>query len=111
MIKDILENNQNVKANSHKMEALREHFAGCFTSDGAFDMERWNFVLDNIRTRAGASGVSDAVISDTLRSPAFIPSIVKSDRNQAEFKLTLDKYLERTVNDKRIKNGRKMRHT
>ena len=78
---------------------------------GAFDMERWNFVLDNIRTRAGASGVSDAVISDTLRSPAFIPSIVKSDRNQAEFKLTLDKYLERTVNDKRIKNGRKMRHT
>ena len=45
MIKDILENNQNVKANSHKMEALREHFAGCFTSDGAFDMERFKEML------------------------------------------------------------------
>ena len=45
MIKDILENNQDVKANSHKMDALREHFAGCFTSDGAFDMERFKEML------------------------------------------------------------------
>ena len=45
MIKDIFENNQNVKANSHKIEALREHFAGCFTSDGAFDMERFKEML------------------------------------------------------------------
>ncbi len=81
------------------------------TERGVFDMERWNAVLDNIRTRAGTAGVSEAMISDTLRSPAFIPSIVKSDKNQAEFKLTLDKYLERTVSDKRITNGRKMRAT
>lgn len=45
MIKDILDNNQNVKANSRKMEALREYFAGCFTSDGAFDMERFKEML------------------------------------------------------------------
>ena len=45
MIKDILENNQDVKANSHKMDALREHFAGCFTSDGAFDIERFKEML------------------------------------------------------------------
>lgn len=45
MLKDILENNQNVKANTNKLAALREHFAGCFTSDGAFDMERFKDML------------------------------------------------------------------
>ena len=45
MIKDILENNQDVKATTNKLAALREHFAGCFTSDGAFDMERFKEML------------------------------------------------------------------
>ena len=45
MIKDILENNQDVKATTYKLAALREHFAGCFTSDGAFDMERFKEML------------------------------------------------------------------
>lgn len=88
-------------------------FAGPFsasaTSIGMFDMERWTKILDGVHARAHESGISDEVIRATLRSPAFIPSIVKSDKNQAEFKLTLDKYLARTVSDKRILNGRKMR--
>ena len=45
MIKDILVNNQDVKANSCKMSVLREYFAGCFTPDGAFDMERFKEML------------------------------------------------------------------
>lgn len=45
MIKDILVSNQDVKANSCKMSVLREFFAGCFTSDGAFDMERFKEML------------------------------------------------------------------
>ena len=45
MIKEILKNNQDVKANTNKLTALREHFAGCFTSDGAFDMERFKEML------------------------------------------------------------------
>ena len=36
---------------------------------------------------------------------------MKSDRNQAEFKLTLDGYLARMVNSKRIEEGKKMRET
>ena len=90
-------------------------FLCCFSAHGSergvFDLERWNMVVDNIRSRAIESGVSESTISETLRAPAFIPSIVKSDRNQAEFKLTLDQYLKRTVSEKRIKNGRKMRST
>lgn len=76
---------------------------------GMFDLDRWYGILENVHKRAVANGISESVIQDTLRAPAFIPSIVKSDKNQAEFKLTLDEYLGRMVNPKRVSDGRKMR--
>ena len=78
---------------------------------GVFDMERWDTILENARTRAATQNISEDVIKSALKSPAFIPSIVRSDKNQAEFKLTLDDYLARTVNSRRIENGHKMRAT
>lgn len=75
---------------------------------GSFDLDRWYEIMDSVRSRAAQQNISDAVIRDTLRSPAFIPSIVKSDKNQSEFKLTLDQYLDRTVSKKRITQGRQM---
>ena len=78
---------------------------------GAFDVERWYGILDTVRTRAVANGIGRDTIDATLQYPVFIPSIVKSDRNQAEFTLTLDEYLARTVNSRRIKNGIEMRAT
>ena len=80
-----------------------------FSDVGAFDLDRWYGILENVHKRASNENVSDEMIAMTLRSPAFIPSIVKSDKNQAEFKLTLDEYLNKTVNSSRIVNGRKMR--
>lgn len=79
--------------------------------EGVFDMARWESILGGVRTRAAAENISNEVIEDTLRAPVFVPSVVKSDKNQSEFKLTLAQYLERTVNDKRITNGKKMRAT
>lgn len=76
---------------------------------GAFDMERWDEIMANVRSRAAAQNISDATIKATLRNPAFIPSIVRSDKNQSEFKLTLDQYLARTVSAARIAGGKKMR--
>ena len=78
---------------------------------GAFDIERWYNMMDSVRARAASEQISEETIKETLRSPSFIPSIVKSDKNQSEFKLTLDEYLDRTVSQKRIVNGRKMRNT
>ncbi|MCM1293997.1 MAG: lytic murein transglycosylase [Muribaculaceae bacterium] len=75
---------------------------------GEFDMARWDNILDNVRTRAANQNISDATIKATLKSPSFIPSIVHSDKNQSEFRLTLDQYLNRTVSPTRIKNGRTM---
>ena len=45
MIKQIIENNTEVKPNSKKLEALREYFAGCFTTEGAFDIERFKDMM------------------------------------------------------------------
>jgi len=78
-------------------------------SGGAFDMERWDGILDDVRTRAAQQNISDATIKAALKTPAFIPSIVHRDKNQSEFKLTLEQYLARTVNAKRIANGKKMK--
>lgn len=76
---------------------------------GVFDIDRWYAGLDGVRARATSEKISAQTIADTLRSPAFIPSIVRSDKNQSEFTLTLDDYLARTVNPERISSGRKMR--
>lgn len=76
---------------------------------GSFDIDRWYEMMDSVRERANQQNISESVVHDVLRSPAFIPSIVKSDKNQSEFKLTLEQYLDRTVNQKRIAQGKKMR--
>ena len=82
-----------------------------YADEGEFDMARWESVLDGVRTRAAKENISQSVIDDTLRAPLFVPSVVKSDKNQSEFKLTLAQYLGRTVSDSRIANGKKMRAT
>ena len=78
---------------------------------GSFDIDRWYEMMDGVRERAAQQNISESVVSDVLRSPAFIPSIVKSDKNQSEFKLTLEEYLNRTVSKTRIAGGKKMRDT
>jgi len=80
-----------------------------FADRGVFDFERWDTVLDDIRTRAMEQKISQTVIDDTLKNPVFIPNIVKSDKNQSEFTLTLDQYLSRTVTNDRVTQGHKKR--
>ncbi len=81
----------------------------CMADDACrFNSQRWESILSNVRVRATEKNISEDTISATLRSPAFIPSIVKSDKNQSEFKLSLDDYLKRTVNQTRIVHGRQM---
>jgi adenine specific DNA methylase Mod len=45
MIKDIIDKNMEVKPNSKKLEALKEYFAGCFTAEGSFDIERFKDMM------------------------------------------------------------------
>jgi len=75
---------------------------------GVFDMERWENVITDIKTQATSQKISQKVIDSVTSNPYFIPNIVKSDRRQAEFTLDLEDYLNKTINDNRIANGKKM---
>lgn len=78
-----------------------------FAERGVFDLERWDNIILNIRTKATEQKISQSVIDDTLKSASVIPRIIKSDRNQSEFTLTLQEYLNRTVSTERIASGHK----
>lgn len=101
----------------HIMKKLFASFVVCcsiFTgfsagaAEGTFDYDRWNTILNNIQNRAVAEKINDNVINATIQDAAFIPKIVWRDKNQSEFKLTLDDYLARMVNENRIARGREM---
>lgn len=78
---------------------------------GDFDIDRWYEMTERIRSRATSENISESVVNDALHTPALIPSILKSDATQSEFTLTMDEYLGRMINDKRIADGKKMRKT
>lgn len=40
MIKDIIQQNENITPNSKQLDVLKEYFPACFTADGSFDVER-----------------------------------------------------------------------
>ncbi len=80
-------------------------------NDGDFDLERWYAILHDVQNRAVEQKISNKVINDVIQPSAFVPAVIQNDQNQAEFKLTLDQYLARMINQKRIDTGRKMRRT
>ncbi len=76
---------------------------------GDFDMNRWYEILHEVQNKAVADGISPETINGVIQPAVFVPSIVRSDKNQAEFKLTLNDYLNRTVNQTRINQGRNVK--
>lgn len=58
------------------------------------------------RTRAGASGLSDATLVSGFRGAGYLPGVVTRDRNQTEFKRSLEDYLSIAASDARVSKGR-----
>ena len=58
------------------------------------------------RARASASGISASTISRAFRGTGYLPEVVERDRNQTEFKRSLDDYLAIAASDERIEKGR-----
>ncbi|GHS98984.1 hypothetical protein FACS189421_08600 [Bacteroidia bacterium] len=76
-----------------------------FADEGEFDLDRWYEILQNVQDRATQAGVSAKTINDTIQNAAFMPEIVRLDKNQAEFKQTMSEYLEKRV-PRRAETGR-----
>lgn len=56
--------------------------------------------------RAKAKGISQTTLNAGFRNTGYLPGVVKRDRNQTEFKRTLEDYLSIAASDERIRKGR-----
>lgn len=78
------------------------------TPNAAYDA--W---VTSFRSRAASRGISPSTLSAAFRGTGFLPGCVKRDRNQTEFKRSLEDYLSIAASDERISKGRAAfaRHT
>ncbi len=58
------------------------------------------------RGRAGHYGLSDGTVAAAFRSAGYLPGVITRDRNQTEFKRSLEDYLSIAVSDERVAKGR-----
>ncbi len=56
--------------------------------------------------RAGSYGISGATLSAGFRGTGYLPGVVTRDRNQTEFKRSLEDYLSIAASDERVTKGR-----
>jgi len=64
--------------------------------------------LKEFQRDARESGISEATLKATIPNIKLIKRVVKFDRNQPEFKLTFDQYLDRVAPKSRVKRGQRM---
>lgn len=66
-----------------------------------------NYLLA-LRTEAQAQGIDEQILDQAFASIKFRERVVKSDKSQPEFKLTLDRYLKTRVPDWKVKQAVKV---
>ncbi len=60
----------------------------------------------SFKNRASGYGLSSATIAAGFRGTGYLPGVVKRDRNQTEFKRSLEDYLSIAASDERVSQGR-----
>ncbi|MDR1071156.1 MAG: lytic murein transglycosylase [Rickettsiales bacterium] len=74
---------------------------------GEFDIDRWYTILHRVQGAAIERKIGAKTINAAIQESGFIPEIVQRDKNQAEFTRTLKQYLDNSVGEPRIGNGKK----
>ena len=69
--------------------------------NAAFDV--W---LSGFAARARAAGISGPVLEPALARAGYIPKVVERDRNQTEFRRSVEDYLAIAASDERVTKGR-----
>lgn len=62
--------------------------------------------LADFRAQAAAQGISPEVLQASLAGVEFSEKVIELDRKQPEHKVTIEEYLQKTISQRRIKNGR-----
>ncbi len=68
----------------------------------------WDTWVANYRNRASARGVSQGTLDAAFRHAGFLPEVIEKDRNQTEFKRSLEDYLSIAASEERVSLGRQM---
>ncbi|MDK3073999.1 lytic murein transglycosylase [Sedimentitalea sp. JM2-8] len=58
------------------------------------------------KSRAAAQGISQATIDRAFRGAGYLPDVIERDRNQTEFKRSLEDYLAIAASDDRVSAGK-----
>ncbi|MGC1496947.1 MAG: lytic murein transglycosylase [Sulfitobacter sp.] len=58
------------------------------------------------KTRAAGQGISANTLNTAFRGAGYLPGVIKRDRNQTEFKRSLEDYLAIAASDERVSKGR-----
>ena len=66
----------------------------------------WDAWVDGFKDRAVGRGISQGTIDAAFRSAGYLPEVIDKDRNQTEFKRSLEDYLNIAASDERVSLGR-----
>ena len=67
--------------------------------------EAW---LADFRSEAAAKGISQATLQSALSKVQYLPKVIELQKNQPEFKFTVEEYLIRVASDARALRGREV---
>lgn len=68
----------------------------------------WDAWVAGFKSRAAAQGISQATINTAFRGAGYLPGVIERDRNQTEFKRSLEDYLAIAASDERVATGKQM---
>jgi len=68
----------------------------------------WDAWVQGFKGRAAGRGLSQATIEEAFRGAGFLPVVIERDRNQTEFKRSLEDYLSIAASEERVSLGRQM---
>ena len=78
-----------------------------YSNEVSFNNDSWNKWLLALKKEVVENGISNQTINSIFPKIQPIKRVIELDRNQPEFKLTFNQYLDRVVTKKRIEKGRK----
>ena len=68
----------------------------------------WDAWVASFKGRAASQGISQTTINRAFQGAGYLPGVIERDRNQVEFKRSLEDYLAIAASDERISTGRQM---
>lgn len=66
----------------------------------------WDAWVEGFKGRAAGRGIPQGTIDTAFRTAGFLPEVIEKDRNQTEFKRSLEDYLNIAASDERVSLGR-----